>query len=66
MKWNDDEINKAIDNGQWDKVLSYRDHPEKLPDIQYWQDKLKPLFKQAAENVEQRDGTSTNKKSDAN
>jgi serine/threonine-protein kinase len=45
------EINQAIDNGQWDKVLSYRDHPEKLPNIKYWQDKLEPLFKQAAENA---------------
>jgi serine/threonine-protein kinase len=45
------EINHAIDNGQWDKVLAYKDHPEKLPNIKYWQDKLEPLFKQAAENV---------------
>ncbi|MBD2571132.1 serine/threonine protein kinase [Anabaena lutea] len=45
------EINQAIDNGQWDKVLAYRDHPEKLPNIKYWQDKLEPMFKQAAENV---------------
>lgn len=45
------EINKAIDNGQWDQVLAYRDQPEKLPDIKYWQDKLQPLFKEAAENA---------------
>ncbi|TAE58918.1 MAG: serine/threonine protein kinase [Nostocales cyanobacterium] len=45
------EINKAIDNGQWDKVLAYRDQPEKLPNIKYWQDKLEPLFKEAAENA---------------
>ncbi|MBD2145934.1 serine/threonine protein kinase [Sphaerospermopsis sp. FACHB-1194] len=45
------EINKAIDNGQWDKVLAYRDQPEKLPNIKYWQNKLEPLFKQAAENA---------------
>ncbi|MBD2136641.1 serine/threonine protein kinase [Anabaena sp. FACHB-1237] len=44
------EINKAIDNGKWDQVLSYRDHPEKLPNIKYWRDKLEPLFKQAEEN----------------
>jgi serine/threonine-protein kinase len=53
------EINKAIDNGQWDKVLSYRDHPEKLPDIKYWQDKFKPLFKQAADQADKAD-TSAN------
>ncbi|MGI2903808.1 protein kinase domain-containing protein [Tolypothrix sp. VBCCA 56010] len=45
------EINKALDNGQWDKVLAYKDHPEKLPNIQYWRDKMEPLFKQAAENL---------------
>ncbi|MEO3707182.1 serine/threonine-protein kinase [Trichormus azollae] len=45
------EINRAIDNGQWDNVLAYRDHPEKLPNIKYWQDKLDPMFKQAAENA---------------
>ncbi|MBD2292441.1 protein kinase [Anabaena sphaerica FACHB-251] len=45
------EINKAIDNGQWDKVLAYRDNPENLPNIKYWQDKLQPMFTQAAENV---------------
>ncbi|ADI66077.1 serine/threonine-protein kinase [Trichormus azollae] len=45
------EINRAIDNGQWDKVLAYRDHPEKLPNIKYWQDKLDPMFKQAAQNA---------------
>jgi serine/threonine-protein kinase len=45
------DINKAIDNGKWDEVLAYRDHPEKLPNIKYWRDKLEPMFKQAAENV---------------
>ncbi|HEY9802423.1 MAG TPA: serine/threonine protein kinase [Leptolyngbyaceae cyanobacterium] len=45
------DINKALDDGQWDKVLEYRDHPEKLPNIQYWRDKLEPVFKEAAENV---------------
>ncbi|GAX42236.1 serine/threonine protein kinase [Tolypothrix sp. NIES-4075] len=45
------EINKALDNGQWDKVLAYKDHPEKLPNIQYWRDKMEPLFKQAADNL---------------
>ncbi|MFM6755590.1 MAG: serine/threonine protein kinase, partial [Dolichospermum sp.] len=45
------DINKAIDNGKWDEVLAYRDHPEKLPNIKYWRDKIEPMFKQAAENV---------------
>jgi len=45
------EINKALDNGQWDKVLAYKNHPEKLPNIQYWRDKMDPLFKQAADNL---------------
>jgi serine/threonine-protein kinase len=30
------DINKAIDNGKWDEVLAYRDHPEKLPNIKKW------------------------------
>ncbi|MGI8500524.1 MAG: serine/threonine protein kinase, partial [Hassallia sp.] len=34
-----------------DKVLAYKDHPEKLPNIQYWRDKMDPLFKQAADNL---------------
>lgn len=59
-QWQDDwskaealanDINKAIDNGQWDQVLAYRDNPEKLPNIKYWQDKLEPMFKQAAEKA---------------
>jgi len=45
------EINKALDNGQWDKVLAYKDHPEKLPNIQYWRHKIDPLLKQAADNL---------------
>ncbi|OCQ95684.1 serine/threonine protein kinase [Nostoc sp. MBR 210] len=45
------DINKAIDDGNWDKVLDYKNHPEKLPDTQYWRNKIEPLFKQAAENV---------------
>lgn len=47
------EINRAIDSGQWEKVLAYRNQPEKLPNIKYWQDKLEPLFKQAAQKVTQ-------------
>ncbi|MCF4968743.1 serine/threonine protein kinase [Nostoc sp. CMAA1605] len=46
------DINQALDDGQWDKVLDYQKHPEKLPNIKYWRDKLEPVFKQAAENLE--------------
>ncbi|MBD2169064.1 protein kinase [Calothrix membranacea FACHB-236] len=45
------DINTALAQGQWDKVLDYQKHPEKLPNIKYWQDKLEPIFKQAAENI---------------
>jgi serine/threonine-protein kinase len=45
------DINQALENGQWDKVLAYKKHPEKLPNIQYWRNKIELLFKQAAENI---------------
>ncbi|MFK0729651.1 MAG: protein kinase [Gloeotrichia echinulata GP01] len=45
------DISTAVEQGQWDKVLDYQKHPEKLPNIQYWQKKLEPLFAQAAENL---------------
>lgn len=45
------DINTALAQGQWDKVLEYQKQPEKLPNIKYWQDKLEPLFKKAAENI---------------
>jgi serine/threonine protein kinase, bacterial len=45
------DINKALDDGKWDKVLDYKNHPEKLPDTQYWRNKIEPLFKEAAENI---------------
>ncbi|MEH2438307.1 MAG: serine/threonine protein kinase [Nostoc sp.] len=59
-QWQDDwakaealsnEINKAIDDGKWDKVLDYRNHPEKLPNTKYWRNRIEPLFKQAAQNL---------------
>ncbi len=55
------DINKALDNGQWDKVLSYKDHPEKLPDIEYWRKRIEPLFQQAAENAAKQKPSQTNK-----
>ncbi|WP_026731603.1 serine/threonine-protein kinase [Fischerella sp. PCC 9605] len=45
------DINQALDNGQWDKVLAYKNTPEKLPNLKYWRKKIEPLFKQAAENL---------------
>ncbi|MBN3950280.1 MAG: serine/threonine protein kinase [Nostoc sp. NMS7] len=45
------EINKALDDGKWDKVLDYKNHPEKLPNTQYWRNRIEPVFKQAAENL---------------
>ncbi len=55
------DINQAIDNGKWDEVLAYRDHPEKLPNIKYWQDKLEPMFKEAADNIAKQALPQTNK-----
>ncbi|MBD2197476.1 MULTISPECIES: protein kinase domain-containing protein [Calothrix] len=45
------DINTALGEGQWDKVLDYQKHPEKLPNIKYWQDKMSPLFQKAADNL---------------
>ncbi|MBW4633830.1 MAG: protein kinase [Iphinoe sp. HA4291-MV1] len=45
------DLDTALADGQWDKVSAYKDHPEKLPNIQYWRNKLEPLFKQAADNL---------------
>ncbi len=54
------DIDTAIAEGQWDKVLGYKDDPEKIPDIQYWQHKIEPLFKQAADNLSKQEPTKTN------
>ncbi|MEA5514903.1 serine/threonine protein kinase [Nodularia sp. UHCC 0506] len=45
------DINQAIDNGEWDKVLDYKNHAEKMPNTQYWRNKIQLLFKQADENL---------------
>ncbi len=45
------DVNTALAQGKWDKVLAYKDHQEKLPNIQYWRDKLEPLFQQATDNL---------------
>ncbi|KYC39905.1 serine/threonine protein kinase [Scytonema hofmannii PCC 7110] len=54
------DIDTAIGEGQWDKVLGYKDEPEKLPNIQYWRDKIDPLFKQAADNLVKQEPPKTN------
>ena len=46
-----DDINQAIDDGEWDKVLDYKNHAEKLPDTQYWRKKIQLLFQQADEDL---------------
>ena len=43
------DINQAIDDDEWDRVLDYRNNPEKLPDTKYWRDKIKSLFQEADE-----------------
>jgi serine/threonine-protein kinase len=45
------DLDTAFAEGQWNKVLAYKDHPEKLPNIQYWRNKVEPLFQQAADNL---------------
>ncbi|KAB8332031.1 protein kinase [Scytonema tolypothrichoides VB-61278] len=45
------DVDTALGDGQWDKVLAYKDHPEKLPNIQYWRNKVEPLFQQAADHI---------------
>ncbi|KAF3885481.1 MULTISPECIES: serine/threonine protein kinase [Nostocales] len=54
------DIDTAIGEGQWDKVLGYKNDPEKLPNIQYWRDKIEPLFKQAADNLDKQEPAKTN------
>ncbi|NJR16433.1 MAG: protein kinase [Calothrix sp. CSU_2_0] len=45
------DIDEAVAQGNWDKVQSYRNNPDKLPNIKYWQDKINPLVQQAADNI---------------
>ncbi|MBF2065242.1 MAG: protein kinase [Calothrix sp. C42_A2020_038] len=45
------DIDEAVAKGNWDKVTSYQKNPEKLPNIQYWRDKINPLLEQAADNI---------------
>jgi len=39
------DINKALDNRQWEILGDYQRNLEKLPDIKYWRNKIKPLLK---------------------
>jgi serine/threonine-protein kinase len=45
------DIDAAVASGKWDQVNSYKQHPEKLPNIQYWRNKIDPLVQQAADNI---------------
>jgi serine/threonine-protein kinase len=45
------DISDAVAQGKWDKVESYKDNPKKLPNIQYWRDKIEPMLKDAADNL---------------
>ena len=45
------DINQALDDGQWDRVKDYQKNPDKLPDIKYWRNRIEPLLKQAADNI---------------
>ncbi len=45
------DVNTAISQGKWDKVQDYQKNPDKLPNIDYWRQKVEPLFEQAAENT---------------
>jgi serine/threonine protein kinase, bacterial len=51
------DVDRALAEREWDKVLGYKNDPEKLPDIQYWRDKIEPLFKQATDNLDKKDTT---------
>jgi len=46
------DVNTAISQGKWDKVQEYQKNPDKLPDTDYWRQKVAPLFQQAAENTQ--------------
>ncbi len=47
------DINQAMEDGQWERVKDYQKHPEKLPDIKYWRNKIEPLLKEAGDNTPQ-------------
>ncbi len=60
------DLNTALAQRQWNKVLAYKDHQEKLPNIQYWRDKLEPLFQQATENLAKQQPTQLDNPSNQN
>ena len=45
------DIDTAVLEGEWDKVLDYKNQPEKLPDIEYWRKRIEPLFQEANQNL---------------
>ena len=54
------DINQALDDGQWERVKDYQKNPEKLPDIKYWRKKIEPLLKQATDNITQQKSPTDN------
>lgn len=44
------DIDNAVLEGKWDKVIEYKNDPERLPDIEYWRKKVEPLFQEANKN----------------
>lgn len=60
------DINKAIENSQWDKVLDYKNHPEKLPDTQYWRNKIQLLLQQTSEQLGTQELPKTDSSGDTN
>ncbi len=54
------DINQALDDGQWERVKDYQKNPEKLPDIKYWRNKIEPLLKEAADNITQQKSSTNN------
>jgi serine/threonine protein kinase, bacterial len=57
------DINQAIEEGEWEKVLDYKNHAENLPNTEYWRKRIQSLLQQADENLEkQAETTQTDKK----
>ncbi len=60
------DIDSAVLEGKWDKVLDYKNNPEKLPDIDYWRKKIEPLFQQANQNSNNQNSNNRNSNNQTN
>lgn len=56
------DINQAIEEGEWEKVLDYKNHAENLPNTQYWRKRIQSLLQQADENLKKQAETSQGEK----